>query len=160
MKITQILAGLALVLSLVFTAVTPAAAQGPVQKVQKRSGSTINLYLRDMGTGKIIFHCGSIYRHRQVGVVRPGTVLINRDMATSPTGDLKDLHPKIQGYIKACNQSHQTIYAGHSQPILSVGIGVTRIQGGGSTNVYGSQAYSGSSSAADAGANAAAQVGR
>jgi hypothetical protein len=157
-KFFSVIGSMLFALTIMFTMASPADAGGPVQKVQKRSGANIDLYLRDMVSNEIVFKCGTIYRHRQIGVLQPGTVLMNRDMATSPTGDLKDLHPKIQGYIKACNQSHQTIYAGHSQPIFSIGIGVTRIQGGGNTNVYGSQAISGSNSGANAGANAASSI--
>lgn len=102
--------------------------------------------------GNRVFDCGDIYRHRQIGILRPGTVVINQAPVVL-TAPLHEYSERQQQFIKACN-SRQTIYAGHSQPILNIGIGATYHMGGGDTTLYGSTATSGSTSGATAGATA------
>jgi molybdopterin biosynthesis enzyme len=102
--------------------------------------------------GEVVFRCGSIYRHRQAGLFTPGTVVINQAPVV-PVAPLHKYPQEVQAYIRACNSNH-TLYAGHTQPMFSVGIGVTKHVGGGDTNLYGSQAISGSNSGATSGSTA------
>lgn len=110
--------------------------------------------------GNVLFRCGSVYRHRQVGVVRPGTVLINQAPVVL-VAPIEHYSPRQQQFIRACNANH-TLFANSHQPILNIGIGVTRHLGGGDseTNVYGSSAASTSNSAADADANSQTSGGK
>lgn len=118
----------------------------------------INMVLKNASTGEVLFDCGTINIHREIGVLAPGVVLITKNTPMSLSGDLNDLPPTLRGYVQACIRGSETIYAGHTQPIVSIGIGATRIIGGGNSvnNLYGSQAGSVSISGADADANAQA----
>lgn len=110
---------------------------------------TIERSVVDPVTKNKKFDCGSIYIHRTSADIRAGTVVMNQAPRV-PTAPMHRYSPEVQAYIRACNSNH-TIYAGHTQPIVNVGIGINKQVGGGNTNVYGSQAYSGSSSGANAG---------
>ena len=103
--------------------------------------------------GEVIFKCGDINRHRQVGLVQPGTVLITVSPVISATGDNRDLNKQQQGFANACN-NQRILFANSHNPVVGIGIGVglNHVTGGGDSNIYGSQAYSGSQSGATAGA--------
>jgi hypothetical protein len=100
--------------------------------------------------GEKIGNCGKIYWNRQPGVVLPGTVLINKTVvkSTAPLSQLSNADARL---VRGCNSGgHETIYAGHTQPIVQVGAGYSYIDGGGDSNVYGSSAVSDSKSGAEA----------
>lgn len=115
----------------------------------------IKLKLRNQH-GEIVFDCGTINIHKTVGLATPGTVLITRN-APMAVGKVSR---KTQAYINKCLQGSQVIYAGHTDPMLQIGVGIHKQLGGGDSNinVYGSQAISGSSSGASAGATAGVKV--
>ncbi len=112
--------------------------------------------LRNMKTGEIVFDCGTVDIQRRAGFVTPGAVMVTRNGPVA----IGKVSAKTQAYIRACYAGTETLYVGHSDPMLQLGVGVTKHVGGGDSNisVYGSQAFSGSSSGASAGASAGVKI--
>ena len=135
-----------LVLSMMFVGATTNEASADTTSIKRN--------IVDRNTGEVLFRCGDIYTHRIAGVVRPGGILVNQAPVV-PVAPLHRYSKRMQSYILACNANH-TLYAGHTQPMvgIGIGIGINKQIGGGDTNLYGSQAYSGSNSGAVSNAGA------